>query len=97
MTGDWGRLAAASLFTWERAVSWLTRGRLVSLVALDALEAIVRPQCLLLKEYRPELIDSPRRATFEKCLMEYAHRDSVPRVKKTVEFLVAHSEDLAED
>jgi hypothetical protein len=93
---DWGRLAAASLFTWKRAVSWLNKGRLVSLVALDALEAIVRPQSLLLREYGPELVDKPSRAVFEEALKEYVHRDSVPRVKKTVEFLLENSSDLTQ-
>ena len=91
VTEDWGRLAAASRFNWGRAVSWLDTGRLVSLVALDALAAIVRPQSPLLRDYGPQLEDKPGLAVFRETLQSYLERDAAPRIKKTVEFLFQNS------
>lgn len=94
VTGDWGRLAAASGFDWERTVSWLTSGRPLSLVALDTLQAIVRPQTPLLRDHRPELQTKPDLTTFKDALNEYLDRDSAPRVKMIVQFLMEHSDSL---
>ena len=91
VTEDWGRLAAASRFNWGRAASWFDTGRLVSLVALDALAAIVRPQSPLLRDYGPQLEDKPGLAVFRETLQTYLERDGVPRVKKRVEFLFQNS------
>ena len=94
VTGGWGRLAAASEFSWDRAVAWLASGRLVSLVALDALAEIVRPQSPLLRDFAPELINKPDFHTFQTKLNQYVSRDAAPRVKKTVGFLIEHAETL---
>jgi hypothetical protein len=94
VTEEWGRLAAASRFNWGRAVSWLDAGRLVSLVALDALAAIVRPQSPLLRDYGPQLEDKPDQAAFEAVISQYVEHDPAPRVNKTVRFLVEHSDLL---
>jgi len=91
VTEDWGRLAAASRLDWGRAVSWLETGRLVSLVALDALAAIVRPQSPLLRDYGPQLEDKPQRDEFEAVLKSYQERDAAPRVKMTIRFLIENA------
>lgn len=59
-----------------------------------ALAEIVRPQSPLLKEYAPELLNKPGLSTFVDQLRQYMARDTEPRVKKTVAFLVDHSETL---
>jgi hypothetical protein len=94
VTEDWGRLAAASQFDWDRAVAWLAGGRLLSLVALDALAAIVRPQTPLLREFSPELANKPTLATFDAVLAEYMERDPAPRVKMTTRFLTENAQLL---
>ncbi len=94
VTEDWGRLAAGSHFSWKRAVVWLDAGRLISLVALDALAAIVRPQSPLLRDYGPQLEDKPDSVSFRQTLESYLERDRVPRVRKTMEFLLKNLKTL---
>lgn len=91
ITESWGRLAAASRFDWGRAVAWLNAGRWLSLVALDALAAIVRPLTPLLRELAPELEDKPARLTFAATLNEYAQHDPAPRVTRITKALIEHS------
>jgi len=55
ITEAWGYLAAASQMDWPRAERWLAQGRPLSLVAIDALAAIVRPQSPFLRAYQPRL------------------------------------------
>ncbi len=41
VTGDWGQLAALSELSWGRVEAWLSRGRPLSLIALDALTILI--------------------------------------------------------
>jgi hypothetical protein len=87
--GDsWGYLAASSKFDWQRAKKWLSVGRPLSLVALDALRSCVRHDTPLHREQRPRLIDPPDKPEFTAALEEYRKRDDVPRVKRRVSFLI---------
>jgi hypothetical protein len=92
----WGSLAAASDLDWPRVEAWLGSGRPLSLVAIDALRAIVRPQSPLLQELSPVLRDRPSRATFATVLNDYMRKDPVPRVQQRITGLLEHGDLLAE-
>lgn len=93
VTVDWGRLAAASMLDWPRAERWLSSGRPLSLVALDALVAIATPGAL--GEYSPRLHHPSDARTLQSTLTAYAQRDDVPRVEKATSYLLAHLDVLA--
>ncbi|QJE97173.1 hypothetical protein [Luteolibacter luteus] len=85
----WGQIAAASKLDWPRVESWLSSGRPLSLVALDALQVIANPASPLLQEIAPELLLAPSREHFIHVLREYAKRDPMPRVTKQVDRLLS--------
>lgn len=91
ITETWGRLAAASNFDWPRATKWLDSGRPLSLVALDALAAIIRPQSPLLREYSPRFQQPPDFETLTNVLSSHAERDSVPRVSRITKYILEHA------
>lgn len=82
VTETWGNLAAASQLSWPRVAQWLDRGRPLSLVALDALGAIIRPMTPHLRSHGPRLHDPPDSTELHRALTAYMARDTVPRVKK---------------
>jgi hypothetical protein len=96
VTEDWGRLAAASDLDWPRMVQWLERGRPLSLAALDALAAIIRPQTPFLRDYSPRLNGLPNTQTLELVLRRHAERDPAPRVKMTTNFILGNVNALIE-
>ena len=89
VTTDWGRLAASSQFSWERAVKWLDSGRPLSLVALDALEI-----CYFYEVSHPEdatnFFRSIPKDDIRTRLEIYLRQDPVPRVKQIVTRLIKH-------
>jgi hypothetical protein len=86
-TEDWGNLAAASCLSWSQARSWLTRGRPLSLIAIDALRAIADPKTPLLRAMAPVLITPPTADEFMHAIAAYEVQDPVPRVRQRVETL----------
>jgi len=82
VTEAWGRLAAVSELDWPRVRRWLGNGRPLSLVALDALAAIVRPQTPLLREFAPRLNNPPDVESLTTVLKCHANQDPVPRVSR---------------
>jgi hypothetical protein len=97
VTDAWGTVAAASRFDWPTAERWLASGRPLSLVALDALAAIIHPQRLpAAREPRARLHDPPDAHTLEAALTAYAQRDPVPRVESITRFLRQHVAALVE-
>lgn len=87
---SWGALAARSQFDWETLVKWLEAGRLLSLVALDALGlCLTMPRVPDGHRYLP-LIHPPSETTFRKVLEDYREKDPAMRVVRTVEFLLAN-------
>jgi hypothetical protein len=91
VTDAWGYLAAGSEFDWPRATNWLDHGRLLSLVALDALAAIIRPQTPLLHAYAPRLRQPPDFDTLKSVLEAYVERDNAPRVKMMTAFILKNA------
>ncbi len=94
ITESWGYLAAASRLDWPRVERWLERGRPLSLVAIDALVAIVRPPNPLLRAHGPRLHYPPTRERLRQVLSAYAERDRVPRVQQRTAGLISHAESL---
>ncbi len=92
----WGRLAAASAFSWPKAESWLQAGRPLSLIAIDALLAITTPQTPFLREHRP-VLGSPASEFRTRTILEaVAAADPVPRVKQRIGALLARLPALAQ-
>lgn len=94
ITEAWGSLAAASRLDWPRVERWFERGRPLSLVAIDALTAIVRPQSPFLRAYGPCLHQPPTSDRFTQVLSAYAERDRVPRVQQRTAGLIPHADTL---
>lgn len=89
VTEDWGRVAAASQLDWATAERWLASGRPLSLVALDALAAIVDPRRPPRpREPRARLHQPPDAAVLANALTAHAQRDPVPRVERITGYLL---------
>lgn len=80
----WGYLAARSGLTWEVASRWLTAGRPISLVALDALMNVYCPHPSVRPPIPAKLPDQPATPLILKSLRDTSLRDPVPRVEKAV-------------
>ena len=86
---SWGLLAASSKFDWERAKRWLSLGRPLSLVALDALDWCV---C---GGRKPPLLNPPSSRELISVLQDYLAKDNVRRVKEQIHKLLECSQNLA--
>lgn len=96
ITEDWGRLAAASKLDWPRAERWLEGGRPLSLVALDALSAIIHPRTPFLQSQQLRLHSPPTSQRLIQVLTGYAEKDGVPRVQQRTNTLIEHAARLTE-
>jgi hypothetical protein len=90
---NWGHLAAVSFFTWNRADNWLSKGRPLSLIALDALVFCTSHgerlnQSLLLRELNPRLGDNPAPDVVASRLQKYLQTDNVPRTKSSIDKII---------
>lgn len=95
LTSSWGRVAAACGLSWDRACRWLDGGRPLSLVALDALVAMVHYDTPLLKELQPHLPGPVEAESIRRVLSSQAERDPVPRVNAAVRRLLKSADELA--
>lgn len=84
----WGYLAARSGLTWEVASRWLTAGRPISLVAIDALLNVYCPHPSARPPIRAELPDQPETPLIVQTLRDASLSDPVPRVEKAVAAVV---------
>jgi len=96
ITEAWGELAAVSRFSWTRAEKWITAGRPLSLVAVDALATIANPKSPLLRDLQPRLYDPSDPDMFREVLSAYAQSDRAPRVEKRTISLLANAHSLLE-
>jgi hypothetical protein len=87
-TGGWGELAAYSGMSWARAADWLSRGRPLSLVALDALRLIPHHADPARTSRALPLRNPAPREEMVAALRRYAERDPVPRVTSTVDAII---------
>lgn len=89
---SWGQLAALSQLNWARAEAWLTRGRPLNLVALDALDQFfLRPRhAPIVRELQPMLMECSDRSIIVQALELQMLNDPAPRVVKTCKYLIKH-------
>ncbi len=86
--GNWGLLAAVSYPTWEMMKSWLNKGRPLSLVALDSMEACANEgRHLIIAKYKPQILETVV-SEIEPVIKGYLQQDSVPRVKNKSEWIL---------
>ena len=83
VTQDWGRLAAISCLTWSRIEKWLSLGRPLSLVALDAMVSCYHYDTMNLKRIQPKLSTEAKESNMIEVLDQYLLSDDVPRVSRT--------------
>ncbi len=88
----WGRLAAHSMFDWDTAQRWLTAGRPLSLIALDAIYNCTLPtdHPHYEKENAPTLLNAPDDETLEETLKKYLENDNVHRTRTTINAILHH-------
>ena len=94
ITEDWGLLAAASHLDWPRVEHWFDHGRPLSLVAIDALVAIMEAPTPFLRAYPPRLHQPPNRELFIRVLSDYAGRDKVPRVQQRTAASISNADNV---
>jgi hypothetical protein len=90
---NWGHLAASSYLSWDRAAKWLTHGRPLSLVALDAIVFCTTVgerlnQSPWMRQIQPKLVGNPNPETIAKRLQKYLLTDNVPRTKNAVRKII---------
>ena len=90
---NWGILAATSNFNWVIADKWLSVGRPLSLVAIDALLFCTttgdrQNQAFGLQENPPRLSDNPRAEIIANKLKDYLTKDNVPRTKNAINKII---------
>jgi len=88
ITDKWGRLAALSDFSWDRASAWLDKGRPLSLVSIAALKACYSFNTGLLERFKPKLARPGSVEEMAAKLREYAGKDPDPRVQTDVEYIL---------
>jgi hypothetical protein len=96
LVGDWGRLAAVSGLKWDQVAKWLTTGRPLSLVALDALNACWDYNTVILKRLSPKLLEPTVPAEMAKVLDVYYAGDSVHRVRQAILTIKSHWQEICE-
>lgn len=85
----WGYLAAVPEFSWDRAMTWLERGRPLSLVALDALANMGdASQSRVVKEVEPRFPEPVSIDSALPVLERYALLDPTPRVHRALRSII---------
>jgi hypothetical protein len=96
LTEDWGRLAARSGFDWPRASAWLARGRPLSLVALDAINACHSYHFSERREGLTPTLGAPApKEEMAAALRAYGERDPALRVERAVRYAIDNLDKLA--
>lgn len=90
---NWGTLSATSQFSWVRADKWLSVGRPLSLIAIDALLFCTttgdrQNQAFWLQQNPPKLTDNPRPEIIANKLKDYLSKDNVPRTKNAINKII---------
>lgn len=93
VNSQWGQLAASSKFDWNRASNWLTEGRPLSLIALDALKLCTTNgerlnQSLWMRKLNPKLLGNPVPEIISKRLKKYQEKDNVPRTRNSINRII---------
>lgn len=96
ITEDWGRLAALSDLDLMRVKGWITAGRPLSLIALDALsEFVPRPaQAPIMRRLEPRLSGVGDREEIEAVLATARAADPTPRTMRVAGFVSGRLGDV---
>jgi hypothetical protein len=96
VTGDWGQLAARSDLTWSRAQDWLSRGRPLSLIAVDALGNFIphAGQAPIVDRLKPRLKGCQDRSAITSALEVCMAADGAPRVAARCRYVISHLDEL---
>lgn len=89
VTLNWGHLAASSYFSWSKAKEWLSKGRPLSLIALDALIFCTSVDSRLnqspwMQKINPRLVDDPSVKEMANYLNEFLKCDHTSRTENSV-------------
>lgn len=95
LVDGWGFLASRSMFDWPTAKAWLSGGRPLSLVAIDALVAIAFPRTLVDQRLGLKLAAAPGERELRDALEAALAADAVPRVRQRIGALLNHLAPLA--
>ena len=88
ITDQWGIVASVSELTWKDAEDWLSRGRPLRLIALDALTFCIDQRHVgEFKYVWPTLHDRPDDETIKRTMRTTAKTDDAPRVVASCEFI----------
>lgn len=92
----WARLAASSNPTWEHMHQWISKGRPLSLIALEAMANCAPPydNVPYLSRLEPKIQEAPSYRIIEKVLLDYEKLDNVPRVNNAVSFIRLAANDI---
>lgn len=90
---NWGVLAAASGFSWAKADQWLSMGRPLSLIALDALyfcttQGERENQAMWLRENPPGLMEPASLEIMIEKLKSYQETDKGARTRITIQAII---------
>lgn len=92
---SWARLAASSSPTWAYMHKWISKGRPLSLVAIEAISrCIPHTGDPYLASLNSKLREVPSYAVVEKVLLEHEKTDDVPRVNKAISYIRAHADKI---
>jgi hypothetical protein len=94
-TEDWGRLAAMSQLTWDRANRWLDSGYPLSFVAVTALNYCWNYDIPSLREARPKLRDAPDVEVIRRRLEAYGKTAEASHVLGTLLSVLAHIHEVS--
>lgn len=88
VTDQWGIVASVSKLSWKDVEAWLSHGRPLRLIALDALKFCIDQRYV--REFRlvwPVLHDRPDDETIKRAMRTTADSDDAPRVVASCEFI----------
>jgi hypothetical protein len=96
ITGAWGQLAALSGLSLSKVEVWLSRGRPLSLIALDALTQFIPwpGQAPLVRRLDPRLRACPDRLPLVRALQACMAADTAPRASGKCQYLIEHMAEL---
>ena len=84
---EWGQLAALAGIPWRTITRWLSHGKPLNLVALDAIVAWLTGSVdfrrAWLNRLTPMVIDAPERSEIRRRVVDHAEREATPRIEKT--------------
>ena len=91
---NWGRLAAVCFPSWDRMKSWMDKGRPFSLIALDTMTNCVKGHGdYAVEQFSPQILSADVNEV-EKVLHDYLQKDSVPRVRKKIAFILDNKQEI---